>query len=252
MEPAPLVIIYTEHNEQKNIIFTDLWDDDVSMCPFCRSIDDLCAYSQTDHVKECDCIFWCKVCKAIAVLLKDTIRKYSEEEMRVNFPEYNIDAIINHKDDPSGTEQFVVFDLAKILKVSNYDLHSYRITTSVDYTKYLDQLMIKDIISLLNEYAQFSDREVRQFIKYNTIEMGRTSNLEKRKKIMDRYSIVDWIHSDIQNTDVEPRFWNMSINVDSYNVEDPSIPYPIGFDLSYGGIYLLYVDSDGRQANMHY
>jgi hypothetical protein len=247
MQTTPQAIIYTEYNEQKHITFADLWDDDVSICPFCQDIDDLNAQIRYNYDKTTDCMFWCNKCRSFGVLLIDTIKSYSEEEMVVKFPEYNVDSMISHKDDLTGTERFVLFDLAKILKISNDALNVYQITDYVDYTKYLNQFMVKDIISVINEYAQISDDDVRQLIVCDldiSSDSKKPKNqiFEKRKIIMDRYNIIKHTYSFIDPNN--QYFWKMALIVDSYDAKKPQKKYPAGFDSSCGCIvYLLYLSN---------
>lgn len=265
--PLPQVVVYTTHFNENNLNFENLWEDDISMCPFCGVIGELIEILQYEsHVSCVRCMLWCCYCFSRGIVLENTMKFYSEEEMFEKFPREKIEDIIKHKTDITGTEKFVVFNLAKILKISNYDLYKYQITDNIDYTDYIDHITLKNIIPIINLYAQFNSNDARKLIEYQNSKKNnmydgfksiQDTNMylykidEEKQKFMDRYHIITTDEMYLCNHKL---FWRMAIDVNSYNCKEPIIPYPKNFNMGNDGrsIYLLYLNENSQQLYLNY
>jgi hypothetical protein len=270
----PCLLIYTRNFEEGDRI--DITGDlygSVSICPFCLKMTD-CDKCFPETVLDYDEMFVCVKCDARCILQKK-ITILDETEIRNRLPKYPIDELIDtindistmpvHPNDPY--DAFLLIDLVKILKISNEQIYKYRITNLIDYRPYLKNIFTGVVIPIINEYIQFSDKNLHNLmicdIPDRQFKIGRDTSFDmvskkyakKKDRILSRYNIVEFDISKILTT--TPRddvyFWNISMPVNSYNINKPEDPYPSWFDLKTDRLVLvLYENENGDRKNTWY
>lgn len=237
----PHVIIYSSiYNNQ--FCFDNLYEDDIIICPFCMFIGETHNMIKYADIQHNNVMLTCVYCYAKSVIIKDDYKLISKNDVEKKLIQHinGNDAVIT-KDDLFDDEVYIAFKLAKILKISNYQLRKYIPSKIVDYTPHL-QNIIRVIIPYINEYMQFGEKQSRQLIdNINLTNIINKFNLIKIKDV--RYN----------NPKLNKKFWNIALPVMSYDINKPIYDYPARFNfINSGTVYLLYETSNGKIKHMAY
>lgn len=158
----------------------------VLACPFCGTSSHGEIIHIENHTYKIDIYFWCKTCNAKGFAWN--MHDANRNEVESKYPYH-----------PALEEKGIVFcktELEYIHNISISDLRGYRVKRSVDAVDVLQ--LIDDLSS--NNYDYDSDIEC------------------KNTEIFEKYEITtDWFNKDVPFP---------CINVGSYNLEKPNIPYP--------------------------
>jgi hypothetical protein len=264
---SPKIIIYaSDVNGNITNIFNEFFYDDVVICPFCMHVGALFHKIQwmdfTGHE-----MLWCPNCCAKSIILRETAQIITNEHLvkmlppnKINEMTYEYDVLSNNNPLKSQGMRhvFYMFDIAKILRLSNHQCHSYKITQLTDFTPTLDKMFINGISRIISGYMQFSPYDTHNFIINNNLcNISENADVFKQKQnaTMDTFNIVCGnavesfdFYKDQHSISVTPYFWDMSLLVDSYDINNPIAPYPacvIHHDDLSDVVYLLCTDSNG-------
>lgn len=216
------------------------------MCPFCKNIS-LVEYDiQTEYsllpLLRCSN----EKCFAVSILEIETCKILSEEEV-INKFQLDINKIEKIKNIENSfynlknrkiTRYFCTIKLAKILKISNDDCVKYKIEKDFDITNILIKYFIKPIAQIINDNIQFSESDTRELIS--------SKSCDKIKKI---YNITETSDEIDENTKVD---WRISLDVNSYNVENPENTYPDNLFYGENYTFLLYCNNKGQELQTCY
>ncbi len=278
----PKIIIYAS-NIDCNVtnIFNEFFYDDITICPFCQDVSALFHKLQwmdfTGHE-----MLSCARCCAQSLILRDTAKIINITQLKETLPQNKIDEMLSEynkschntatrrrgKHPRKKLQMFYTFSLAKILRVSNRQCYSYKISHPGDFTATLNSYFIKGIARIINEYMQFSLCDMHDFMTIDGYCKTGTSTPEfdthqKSKELMMQvfniHNSYDVLHYDFygasDNCSINQYFWNMSLAVDSYNLSAPRNPYPKCFELFDGvsnAVHLLCLGRNGDEFSTAY
>lgn len=141
---------------------------------------------------------------------------------------------------------FITFELAKIKRISNYQMYEYKLTKNIsddDIRRFIKTDIRREKIIRSGD----TDTEKKEKERWNRIEIPKI--IEQRKKLMAELGIDE----KEDNTSIDDIF-KLSLPVNSYNVTDPEVPYPDNMDMSHDGIsiFILCEDENGKEFPSNY
>lgn len=248
------IIIYTSNNKGDNRnVFNEFLYDDLIICPTCLHITRLFHTIQWASFSGLE-LFCCTMCNTQSLILQTTTQYVTiKQAVELTSAQKINELLEEYTSTPNTSYTIYTFDLANILKVSNKQCYSHKLSKPVDFTPILNNVFIKGISRILDMYLQFSAVDMRRFIACPN----------DKQKIIDTFNLqYDGITPDtfnfynIQNTHtLDSNFWAMSLDVNSYNLNKPLIEYPINFQIGESSpslVHLLYSDSNNNILNVSY
>lgn len=191
-----------------------LWDVVTTQCPFCLVWHEN-TMQYTDYVTHP--MIWCDNCWARAVIDPLSVKFVHEQGNPVNHL--------------TGDSRAYVCDLYKIIRISN--CRSVALCyTEEDKTEEEREILLRRLFS--------------EDIPYNRLKEFGLKRRGKGKKALDC----------VCENDGEPNHETLacslgcSFPVNSYNTEEPEIPYPENFSLAHDGI-CIYLDCQDKQGKLH-
>lgn len=187
-----------EHDD----MFHELYEDDIIVCPFCTRWSPFFK-SIKNEICVTHPMVWCEHFGALSVILTTVYKLTTPVEIIKKLPEVHsqINEVLLTKPDKTGDESIILFNLSKILKISNHNCCQYMLTAPVYYTPHLNKLFIPPIANIVNDYLQFSEHEMRKFL---------TSTYFEKNTMIDKYNIFDCGNNSSDNCPkCNPKFWNM-------------------------------------------
>lgn len=261
------ILIYTPYanpNKTGKAMFNELFFNNVYLC-ICGNVrvDSILRYGKNfgvfnnaDDVAMLRCL--CDGCNVL--LLINTTQIISDQNARKLYGEICIDSMYKKIDEPTGNEVLLLIDVAYIFNVVNAKLRKYKINRMLDYTKYLNSILIQPIIQIINTYLQFGYFHAHKLSEYEETKReyySRNSLIENNTfecivSIINKYDLI-YVNTMYNNPKNNLYFWNISIPVNSYNLQKPKTPYPKNFNMiSQGGTHVLYLDENGNKQTLHF
>ncbi len=199
------------------------YDDTFCTCPICNHIEEY-DYQYEDYVFHA--MIWCSECGARCVVCPTNLSPMNE---------LLDDQIININEVPDDHPQKISINF--FIKKSQLDINDYNFYR-VKFAK-----ISKVMDCRLDEYKSATvvdQNELCEFIESNYDPTLMAKFGYERSNIIQNESII---------TD-----FNIGLNVGSYDVEDPLIPYPNNFSPDHDGIvvHLECIDSNGKIFYSYY
>ena len=178
--------------------------------------------NQLDH-----CMIHCSKCKATSVVLP-----VKNEYLWKKLKKYTCaDKMLSEINCFVGSSIYCwLFDLAFIKKITNHQTDRFLVDEPIDYTLRLKYIFDKNIITIINEYAQFSDYDMMVLIDYNVSDEY-YNNIELTRAqiaIMHIYNLLYIDTDSIKGNNLKKHYWDTSLLVNSYNIHEPEDSYPYG------------------------
>lgn len=199
-------------------------------------------------------MLWCDACDGLIILLKDTVRvvskEYIESKNSKYFSNQEYKEILNN---PKNT--FVSVRNAFIKKftptklstfVSKKQLSSDETSLfSKEWNKFKSDMEIKKKLNILEKQYETYDMYIQAETKY---ENDLIKTFLKNNEIAVKYGIVFSNSDDRDDVDVRT-ILNISVDVNSYDINKPVVPYVQSIDTNHDGchIYVLCENEKGEE-----
>jgi hypothetical protein len=189
---------------------------DIVLCPFCPT------YMMVGRTIKNN-VFQCVYCSSTCIIsLQSRIIMTHDElkSMKLRKPDI-IDGIKTAQSE--APDLVMVYDLKKIYKCTTSILQHYTVTAPVSYDILVSHIPVKGIVDIISDYCQFSDAETRQLIILHNKMRDNflRTNAEYNTFLADH---------NIQINENKLPTWDIAINVNSYNLRNPNIPYPFRYN----------------------
>lgn len=163
---------------------------------------------------------------------------------------------------------FYTIDCALTTRVANIQLYEYQ----VEELKCPYNILPRVLVNIVNEYITITEKEVREFVEMqsapywgkcyyynNNLSEEKKESLTKEYELRDEEEYEKRFKTFCENFRITKRdepgdedtedLWTLSLPVDSYNIVEPKVPYPLGINLSHDSItiYLKCVNSKGEE-----
>jgi len=251
----------------------NIYEEDGLFCPLCgKYTDDECDGLQHDDYVTHPMLWNWQCCDCHCVLLENTIKKLTLKEAKKEFPQF-ADKLEELANPPM--KKVKIRKTKTVRKKRNTNRRTVKgekpkspwydaeITDDEAESEYEDKPEFPPTVAYLTlECAKIKRISNRQLYEYEmkngsiTDEETREFLSDNSRVVMDSLGIVERKKDKFGNCELDDNenIFDLSLPVDSYDAENPKVPYPENMDLAHDGIYIyvLCEDENGNEFKVCY